>query len=58
MSNILLTRFIKELGFQKIRNEEIREYFYDLIKIYLNSKFINKENKYALENYKKILMKL
>ena len=58
MSNILLTRFIKELGFQKIRNEGTREYFYDLIKRYLNSKFINKENKYALENYKKILMKL
>ena len=56
LSNFLLTRFYKDLiintNHQSIKNKEIFEYFNDLIKKYLDCKFIDKENKYFLQKYK------
>ena len=59
MANILLTYFIKFIqvnqNLHNMKNQEIINYFSKLIIIYLECKFINKENKFILEDYKSII---
>lgn len=61
MSNLVLSNLIQFLSrkqtVKKIKQKDIMQYFFNLINKFIDSKFINKENKYILKNYKKFINK-
>ena len=57
ISNLLLNNFLQKRLIDKrfAYNNSIIYYFYNIIKNYLDNKFITNNNKYFLENYKNII---
>jgi hypothetical protein len=60
MSNYLLSNLIQFLSrkqkVENIKQKDIMQYFFNLINKFIDSKFINKENKYILKKYKIIIL--
>ena len=61
MSNFLLSYYIqifsRKQTVENIKQKDTMQYFLNLINKFINNKFINKENKYILKNYKKFINK-